>query len=80
MKEEVLIVAGVVVIFGSAEKRRNKKFTKENTGKKKKDGGWSAQGMDQMESLEKEIRMDQGEDPGNGERVLGTTGDVRDRC
>jgi hypothetical protein len=31
MKEEVLIVAGVVVIFGSAEKRRNKKFTKENT-------------------------------------------------
>jgi hypothetical protein len=36
--------------------------------------------MDQMESLEKEIRMDQGEDPGNGERVLGTTGDVRDRC
>jgi hypothetical protein len=66
----------VVVVYGSAKKRRFKIFTRENTGKKKY-GGWSEEGIDKMERLVKEIRMDRGEDPGNGR--VETSGAMRDK-
>jgi hypothetical protein len=56
--------AEVTVVYGSAKKRRFKIFTRENTGKKY--GGWREEGIDKMERLVKEIRLDRGEDPGNG--------------
>jgi hypothetical protein len=68
--------AEVVVVYGSARKRRFKIFTRENTGKKKY-GGWSEEGIDKMERLVKEIRVDRGEDPGNGR--VETTGATRDK-
>jgi hypothetical protein len=51
----------VFVVYGSAKKRRFKIFTRENTGKKKY-GGWSDEGIDKMERLVKEIRLDRGKD------------------
>jgi hypothetical protein len=64
----------VIVVYGSAKKRRFKIFTRKNTGKKY--GGWSEEGIDKMERLVKEIRLDRGEDPGNGRvEILGATRD-----
>jgi hypothetical protein len=64
----------VIVVYGSAKKRPSKIFTKENNGKKY--GGWSEEGIDKMERLLKEIRLDRGEDPGNGRvETLGATRD-----
>jgi hypothetical protein len=56
---------GVVIVYGSAKKRRFKIFTRGNMGKKKY-VGWSEKGIDKMERLVKEIRLDRGEDPRNG--------------
>jgi hypothetical protein len=67
--------AEVIVVYGSAEKRRFKIFTRKNTGKKY--GGWSEEGIDKMERLVKEIRLDRGEDPGNGR--VETSGAMRDK-
>ena len=75
-REEESDDSEVIVVFGSAKKRRFKIFTRENTGKKKY-GGWSEEGIDKMESLVKEIRVDRGEDPGNGR--VGTNGSLMDR-
>jgi hypothetical protein len=61
--------AEVIVVYGSAKKRRFKIFTRENTGKR--NGGWSEEGIDKMERLVKEIRLD----PGNGRVGLGATRD-----
>jgi hypothetical protein len=61
--------AEVIVVYGSAKKRRFKIFTRENTGKR--NGGWSEEGIDKMERLVKEIRLD----PGNGRVELGATRD-----
>jgi hypothetical protein len=67
--------AEVVVVYGSAKKRRFKIFTRENTGKKY--GGWSEKGINKMEALVKEMRLDRGEDPGNGR--VETSGATRDK-
>jgi hypothetical protein len=67
--------AEVIVVYGSAKKRRFKIFTRENTGKKY--GGWSEEGIDKMERIVKEIRLDRGEDPGNGR--VETSGATRDK-
>ena len=66
----------VIVVYGSVKKRRFKIFTRENTGKKTY-RGWSEEGIDKMERMMKEIRVDRGEDPGNGR--MGTSGAVRDK-
>ena len=66
--------AEVIVVYGSAKKRRFKIFTRENTGKR--NGGWSEEGIDKMERLVKERRLDRGEDPGNGR--VETLGAMRD--
>jgi hypothetical protein len=68
--------AEVVVVYGSAKKRRFKIFTREDTGKQIYEG-WSGEGIDKMERLVKEIRLDRGEDPENG-RVK-TSGATRDK-
>jgi hypothetical protein len=68
--------AEVVVVYGSAKKRRFKILTRENTGEKKY-GGWSEEGIDKMEKLVKEIRLDRGEDPGNGR--VESSGVTRDK-
>jgi hypothetical protein len=47
------------------KKKTTQDFHKINTGKKKY-GGWSEEGIDKMEGSVKEIRLDRGEDPGNG--------------
>jgi hypothetical protein len=50
-------------------------FTRENTGKKRY-GGWSEERIDKMERLVKEIRLDRGDDPGNGRvEMAGATRD-----
>jgi hypothetical protein len=66
----------VVIVYGSAKKRRFKIFTRENMGNKKY-VGWSEEGIDKMERLVKEIRLDRGEDPGNGR--VETAGARRDK-
>jgi hypothetical protein len=68
--------ADVVIIYGSAKKRRFQIFIRENTGRKKY-GGWSEEGIDKMERLVKEIRVDQGEVPGNGR--VGAAGASKDK-
>jgi hypothetical protein len=68
--------AKVIVVYGSAKKRRSKIFTRENSGKNIY-GGWSEEGIDKMERLVKEIRLDRGEDPGNGR--VETSGATRDK-
>jgi hypothetical protein len=66
--------AEVIVVYGSAKKRHFKISTRENT--RKKNGGWSEEGIDKMERLVKEIRLDRGEDPGNGRvEISGATRD-----
>jgi hypothetical protein len=65
----------VIVVYGSAKKRFFKIFTRDNNGKKY--GGWSEEGIDKMERLLKEIRLDRGEDPGNGR--VETSGATRDK-
>ena len=64
------------MVYGSVKKRRFKIFTRENT-EKKTYRGWSEEGIDKMERMMKEIRVDRGEDPGNGR--MGTSGAVRDK-
>jgi hypothetical protein len=65
--------AEVVIVYGSAKKGVSR-FSQEKT--LEKNWGWSEEGIDKMERLVKKIRLDQGEDPGNGrvERA-GATGD-----
>jgi hypothetical protein len=67
--------AEVIVVYGSAKKRRFKIFIRENTGKT--NGEWSEEGIDKTERLVKEIRLDWGEDPGNGR--VETSGATRDK-
>jgi hypothetical protein len=66
----------MIVVYGSAKKRGCKIFTRENT-RKKIDGGWSEEEIDKMERLVKDIRLDRGEDPGNGR--VETSGATRDK-
>jgi hypothetical protein len=58
------------------QKRRIKLFKNENTGKEKY-REWSEEGIDKMERLVKEIRLDWGDDPGNGRVEM--TGATRDK-
>ncbi len=67
--------AEVIVVYGSAKKRRFKIFTRENTGKKYMEGEVRRELI--MERLVKEIRLDRGEDPGNGR--VETSGATRDK-
>jgi hypothetical protein len=51
------------------------RFSQEKTPENKY-GGWSEEGIDKMERLVKERRLDWGEDPGNGRvETLGATRD-----
>jgi hypothetical protein len=68
--------AEVIIVYGLAKKRRFKIFTREDTGKNIY-GGWSEEGIDKMERLVKEIRLDPGEDPGSGR--VETSGATRDK-
>jgi hypothetical protein len=52
------------------------RFSQEKTPEKEY-GGWSEEGIDKMERLVKEIRLDWGEDPGNGR--VETLGAMRDK-
>jgi hypothetical protein len=59
------------------EQRRKgvSRFSQEKTPEKR-NGGRSEEEIDKMERLVKEIRLDRGEDPGNGRvETLGTTRD-----
>jgi hypothetical protein len=52
-------------------------FSQEKTPERKSMGGsWSEEGIDKMEGLVKEIRLDRGEDPGDGRVEM--TGAMRD--